>query len=156
MPHPPEDTDIQAWHRFFAIECNNRAWDLAVKTRTHQEDREMLNAAHASALHWGVAGDELNHMRAKTLLAEVHALMGFGFSALAYAEEMQPYFLGRESADWELAFVHTIHAHAASVAGRPDLHRASYDEAVQAIDAIADQEDRDIVLATFNQVTQPK
>ncbi len=156
MPQIPESTDPMDWHRYFAIENNNRAWELAAGSRTEKDNQEMLNSAHASALHWDVAGTELNHMRAKTLLAEVHALLGYGPSALAYIEEVREFFVKRDSADWEIAFLHTIHAHAACVAGQIDLHRSLYTEATRAIEAIADDEDRNIVLATFNQVEKPR
>ncbi len=157
MPHIPEDTDPNSWHRYFAMESNNRAWELAAKSgRSPQEAAEMLNAAHASALHWNVIGTELNHLRAKTLLAEVHALCGFGASALALASEAKEYFLERETEDWELAFVHTIHAHAAAVAGEAELHRRSYADATQALADIADEADRRIVQQTFDQVPAPE
>jgi len=156
MPHVPEDTEPRSWHRYFAIENNNRAWDLAAQpARTPAEAREMLNAAHAAALHWDFAGDELNHARADVLLAEVHALMGFGSSALELAERVREYFLERDPPDWELAFVHAIHAHAAAVAGETQLHARSYAAAKDAVEAIADPEDRDIVLKTFIQVPPP-
>ena len=115
----------------------------------------MLNSAHASALHWSRVGTELNRFRAKTLLAEVHALHGFGASALALADEVRDYFLPRDTADWEVAFVHTIHAHAAAVAGQRDLHEQSYQAAQQAIEEVADEEDRRIVRLTFAQVPPP-
>ena len=155
MPHIPEDTDPSQWHRYFAMECNNRAWELAAQNRTPGDDLEMLNAAHAAALHWGEVGNELNDMRAKTLLAEVHALLGYGPSALSFADEVRSYFLERETADWELAYIHVIHAHAAAVAGDKQLHEASDAAAIPAVDAIADEEDRKIVLQTFDQVPEP-
>ncbi len=155
MPHSPEDTDPNNWHRYFAMESNNRAWQLAAQPRTPEEDLEMLDAAHAAALHWATVGAELNDMRAKSLLAEVHALLGYGSSALKYANEIRSYFLARETEDWELAYTHVIHAHAAAAAGEPQLHRESYAAAVAAIDAIADDEDRKIVLQTFEQVPPP-
>jgi hypothetical protein len=68
-----------------------------VQSRSTVEDQEMLNAAHASAWHWGKVGAELNRMRATMLLAEVHSLLDFGPSALAYAEAMREYFLSRPS-----------------------------------------------------------
>jgi len=151
----PEDTDPTKWHRYFAMECNNRAWQLATQSRTPDEDLEMLNAAHASALHWAPMGAELNDMRARTLLAEVHALLGYGASALNFANAARSYFLARETEDWELAYAHAIHAHAAAVAGENQLHTESYAAAVHAIDAIADEEDRKIVLQTFEQVPPP-
>jgi hypothetical protein len=153
MSPSPEDT--QAWHKRFAMQCNNRAWDLSTQQRTPQEDREMLDAAHASAWHWAKIGTELNHMRAAMCLAEVHALLGHGQIALAYAQEMRAYFLGRETDDWEVAFTHAIYAHAAAVAGKADEHRAAYQAAIDAVAAIKDDEDRVIVEKTFAQVPPP-
>jgi hypothetical protein len=65
---------------------------------------------------------------------------------------MRTYFVGRETADWELAFTHVIHAHAASAAGAVETHRIAYGNALVAIKAIADEEDRTIVNKTFQQV----
>ena len=154
MPHLPEGPDPLQWHKFFAMECNNRAWELAVTARSPEEDLEMLNAAHASALHWAALKTELNDMRARMLLAEVHSLLGMGASALKYANEILSYFSSRETDDWELAYAHTIHAHAAATAGEEQLHKTSYAAAVKAVEAIADEEDRKIVLQTFGQVPQ--
>jgi hypothetical protein len=53
------------------------------------------------------------------LLAQAHALAGQGKSAYGYAIEMHDYFVTRaETPDWELAFAHAIHAHAAFAAGQ--------------------------------------
>jgi hypothetical protein len=153
MSQQPDEA--QAWHKRFAMQCNNSAWDLSTTERTPQQDQEMLDAAHASAWHWAKVGTELNRMRAAMCLAEVYALLGDGGLALAYAQEMRAYFLGHDTPDWELAFTHAIHAHAAAAAGRGDEHRASYEAARLAIAAIADEEDRAIVLKTFSQVPAP-
>ncbi|MDZ7668326.1 MAG: hypothetical protein U5Q16_02510 [Gammaproteobacteria bacterium] len=155
MPHLPVDTDALNWHRYFAMEANNRAWALAVEKRSTAQDDEMLDAAHASAWHWDACGTELNHMRARMLLAEVHALLGRGKSSLRFADEMRGYFLTHGAPDWEIAFVHSIYAHAAWVAGDKDLHRAAYQDAVAAIDQIAEPEDREVVMQTFSQVPAP-
>ena len=150
------DADTQGWHKRFAMNSNNLAWALSVQPRTPAQDREMLDAAHASAFHWGQIGTELHRMRATTLLAEVHALLGDGKLALSLAKSMRDYFLtARETPDWEIALVHAIHAHAAWVAGQSDLHRSAYAEAVTAIAAIAAEEDRRIVVATFMHVPPP-
>lgn len=153
MPETTEDT--QAWHKCFAAQCNNRAWELSTAQRTPQQDQEMLDAAHASAWHWAKIGTELHQMRAVMCLAEVHALLGHGAIALAYAQEMRSFFLGHDTPDWELAFTHAIYAHAAAVAGKADEHRAAYQAATIAIAAIAENEDRVIVAKTFNQVPAP-
>lgn len=152
---PPESSDPQEWHKFFASTANNRAWELSVRPRTPAQHREMLDAAHASAWHWSAIGTEQHSMRATMLLAEVHALLGHGASALSYAQKMKAYFLREATPDWELAFTHVIYAHAASAAGAPELHRKAYAEAVTAIQAIADEEDKSIVLKTFDQMPDP-
>ena len=156
MSDPAADTDADAWHRRFAASCNNRAWDLSLGARGAAEDREMLDAAHASAWHWARVGSELNRMRATMLLAEVHALLGMGASALAYAGEMRAWFLGRETADWEVAFAHAVFAHAAHAAGRSPEHHDAYAQAEAALAAIADEEDRAIVAATFRLIPPPR
>jgi hypothetical protein len=155
VTEPADEAEIQRWHRRFAVACNNRAWELSVQARDLSQDRELLDAAHAAAWHWGKIGTELNHMRATLLLAEVHALLGMGPSALAFAETARDYYLGRETADWELALVHAIHAHAAHADGRSATHREAYARAGAAVAAIASEEDRKIVVATFSQVPRP-
>ena len=153
MPRIPDKSDPLAWHRYFAMECNNRAWQLSVEHRDTLKDREMLDAADGSAWHWEIVGTDLNRMRAKMLLAEVHALLGHGATALAYAREMRDYFLAKgETPDWEVAFAHAVHAHAAHTAGDLAAYRAAYQHAATAIAAIAAEEDRAIVLKTFKQV----
>ena len=59
----------EEWHKRFAVECNNRAWDLAEKEgRTPDEDSQMLCAAYASSWHWSKIGQPVNAMRADALL----------------------------------------------------------------------------------------
>jgi hypothetical protein len=148
--------DIATWQRKTAMRCNNRAWELSVKPRTHAEDREMLDAAHAAAFHWGEIGTELNRMRASMLLAEVHALLGNGALALRIAEPMRLYFLAKnDTPDWEKAFTHAVHAHAAHAAGDASAHRASYGRAQEALAAIADPGDRKVVAETLANVPAP-
>lgn len=138
------------------MQCNNRAWALAVQPRSPEEDREMLDAAHASAWHWARVGTELNRMRAMMLLAEVHALLGHGATSMGLAAEMRAYFLANEETpDWELAFTHAIYAHCAHAAGETEAYGAAYREAARALAAVADEEDRRIVAQTFRQVPVP-
>jgi hypothetical protein len=155
MSEATASEDTAAWHRKFAVACNNRAWELSERARSAAEDREMLDAAHASAWHWAQVGTELNRMRATTLLAEVHALLGLGASALTYAEEMRAYFLGIQSPPWEVAFTHVVHAHAAAAAGDAAKHRTSYELALAAIEAVPNPEARAAVALTFSHVPKP-
>ncbi len=56
---------------------------------------------------------------------------------------------------WELAFVHVVHAHAASAAGETAKHRASYGLAVAALEAISNEEERRTVASKFSHVPKP-
>ena len=148
--------ESRAWHREVAMQCNNRAWALSVRPRSPEEDREMLDAAHASAWHWALVGTELNRMRAMMLLAEVHALLGHGATSLGFAAGMRAFFLAKQDTpDWELAFTHAIYAHCAHAAGETELYETAYQEAARALAAVADEEDRKIVAQTFEQVPPP-
>jgi len=155
MEHP-KDTDPTTWHRFFAASANNAAWALAELPAIAVDRRELLDAAHAAAWHWRQAGTRLNEMRALMLLAQAHAQAGLGETAIAFADEMRAYFLAQQSTpDWELAFTHVVHAHAAWADRASEQHATSYAHAVTAIAAIADPKERDIVEQVFRQVPAP-
>lgn len=152
----PVTTEPEDWHRFFAIESNNQAWSLAESPSPRSDIAAILDAAHAASFHWSQAGGKLNRMRANLLVAQAHALAGFGDSAIRYADEVRDFFVERDTPDWEIALVHTVHANAAHAAGQPDRHRTSYEAARKAIDAIEKDPDREIVLLTFSQVPAPE
>ena len=156
MPKFPDNNDPENWHRYFAVECNNRGWALVENpNRSLAEADEMLHAGHAAAYHWSKVGNDLNNVRAQTLLAEIHALRGFGASAVSLSTLARDYFLAHDTEDWEIAFAHTIHAHACFAANLPQEHRKSFAAAKDAIASIQDDENRNIVLKTFNQVPEP-
>ena len=82
---PPFDLDKA--HRWFAVEFNNRAWDLVEKDgRTADETQDMLHAAHAAAVHWKAVGTPLNQQRAENLLATVYLKAGRAEPALRHAQ----------------------------------------------------------------------
>ena len=62
MPEPP--FEVSQAHRWFAVELNNRAWDLVEATeRSPDETDEMIDSAHAACLHWRAVGVPLNALR---------------------------------------------------------------------------------------------
>jgi hypothetical protein len=152
----PENTTPETWHRYFGSRANNTAWELAERPPSEVDTRALLNAAHAAAWHWEHIGTQQNRMRALMLLAEAHARAGLGASALAYSEEMRRHFLAAaDTPDWEIAFVHVVHAHAAFAAGAQELHDRAHAAAVTAVAAIADEEDREIVQRVLRHVPAP-
>jgi tetratricopeptide (TPR) repeat protein len=85
MSTPP--FDLAQAHRWFAVEFNNRAWDLLDKNgRSADETQELLNAAHAAAIHWKAIGTALNEQRAENLLATAYLRAGRAEPALRHAQ----------------------------------------------------------------------
>lgn len=156
MPGQPADADIGKWHRWFAIEANNRAWRLSESaSRTEAEDAEMLSAAHAAAFHWSKVGTALHIARAQMLLGHVHALLGHAKPAIAFARASYDFVTTRDSPPWEVAFAHAVLANAAAAASDRTLHRKHYEEAKTLGAALTDEEERSIFDATFVRVPVP-
>ncbi|MCB1666339.1 MAG: hypothetical protein KDI28_11200 [Pseudomonadales bacterium] len=156
MSQSVDPAQLAQWHRYFAVECNNLAWNMAESEGQAADPAALLNLAHSSAWHWQQTGTEQQKMRAVMLLAQVHTLLGLAATALSFAEQMRVWFLAQaDTPDWELAFVHAIHAHACAIAGKTAEHAAAYHHAERALAAIADEQDRAIVLLTFQQVPKP-
>jgi hypothetical protein len=157
MATPPAAEDLARWHRWFAVQSNNRAWQLADQaTRTDAENDELLNAAHAAALHWTAIGTPQHSARATMLLAHAHAACGDGPLALRYARASHSYFVSNDTPDWEVAFSHAVMAHAAAAAGDRQLHVAHYDAARAAGAAIEQGEDKAIFDASFATIPTPQ
>lgn len=158
MAEKPTQEQIDQWHRWFAVECNNRAWDLIDKeTRSPEEDREMLYLAYAAAYHWSKVGKPVNDARADVTLAHAHALLGQGEPALEYARRSLAFFEGREGEerpgqDWDLAFAHAEMARAAATLGDSELHARHYQLAEQLGQAIQEAEDRQVFMAEFARI----
>ena len=150
MSKAPDNHHPENWHRYFAINANNAAWNMSESLEDVLNHTELLDAAHASAWHWRVAGTTIHQMRSTMLLALIHSRMNMGPSAWRYAESMKKYFTEiAETPDWELAFVYAIHSWAALVCGKLDEYKASYQEATRCIEGIKDPEDRVVVTRTF-------
>lgn len=62
--------EMEKWHRWFAIDCNNQAWDLASKEDRDEDDTQlMVYAAFTAAFHWSMIGQPVNNARADVTLA---------------------------------------------------------------------------------------
>ena len=81
------DFDVALGHRKFAAAAFNHCWDfIDMASRTDDDVRQMLDAAHASSWHWRHRGDATpqNRSIADWQLSRVHALAGNGAMALDY------------------------------------------------------------------------
>jgi hypothetical protein len=95
--------DVQAAHRWFAVQFNNEAWDLLERpSRTVAEEDRLLSAAYAAWEHWSQSGTPLNAQRARHLLAHAHAAVGHGELALRHAAACMA--LSEQNGDAQSAF----------------------------------------------------
>lgn len=132
-------------HRWFAVESNNRAWDLTAQPiRTPSEDRELLECAYAAAYHWAHCGTPLNEARADVLLAKTHALLGQNQQALHHARRALEYCQHHETdcEPWDIAFAHLTLAHVANLVGDTALRDHQRTLAEERGKNLADDEER--------------
>ena len=142
----PDPAKVRQWHRWFAVELNNRSWDLAEQeNRTAEEEAEMLSAAYCARFHWSKVGTAENACRAAVLLSHVHSLLGRGDDALTHARESLVMCEQHGFDDWDLASAHIAMARAAAVANERTLHEQYLSLAAESVKAIREDEDRSIM-----------
>ncbi len=149
------EEEIAKWHRYFAVECNNRAWSLCEQpSRDPAEDEEMIAASYAAAFHWRKVGTDRNSARADLLMAQAHALLGHADPAREFAARSFRFVRENESPDWEVALTHAVMAHAAAVGNDVATHSKHYAQAQSLVDALSDG-DKQVFMATFRTVPPP-
>jgi hypothetical protein len=139
-------------HRWFAVELNNGIWDAldnGLDEDSPRGEREQaLYGAYASTYHWMQVGTVANHGRGEYLVASVAVAIGLldvaARHAARYAELIDQH--PAAFADWDRAFAAEGLARVSSRAGEPTAAELTA-EAHQLAEAIADPEDRKIVLA---------
>lgn len=139
MATPP--FDIKIAHRWFAVELNNLAWDLAEAGQRSPADTErMIHAAHGACFHWLQVGDLLNHLRAQCLLANAYARAGLAEPVIRHAERCVALSTeaGKQQTAFDRATAHGCAALAYAVAGQIDKARAQHTLARSAAEAFDD------------------
>ena len=125
--------DREQAHRWFAIECNNRAWDLVeMPNRMENEDESMIHAAHAALWHWSHAGSKIHRLRGLCLLATAYVAAGDGASGVRVADQCLSLLkeLGDEPTEFDCASSYGCAAIAYRLDGRDsaDAYRRQADE----------------------------
>ena len=143
MAEPP--FDLNKAHHWFGVELNNNVWDWLEKADYSQPHAEqMVHAAHASCFHWIKAGTALNHQRGECLVANAHAAVDNGESAVRHANRSVELLkeLADEAADWDFAFTYDGLARALAASGEKDTAVAARQQARDYRDKIAEDGDR--------------
>jgi hypothetical protein len=139
-------------NRWFGVELNNEVWDLidnGLSEDTPLAEREhALYAAYASAHHWRQCGTVANHGRGEHLVASAAVAIGLVDVAARHARRYAELIAEHPAAfeDWDRAFAAEALARVASRAGDPEAARLRT-EAQRTAEAVANEQDRDIVLA---------
>lgn len=149
----PDPDLIDKMHRYFAVECNNRAWELAEReSRTADEEHELRSNAHAAGHHWSKVGTPVNDARAKQLLAEVYAQAGDGRQALALAQECHRFFTGKDGTDWDRAFATLELAFAHAVNGDSDEAARLLEKAASQGEHLTEQSEREFFAESHERI----
>jgi hypothetical protein len=138
-------------HRELAVDLFNRVWQLLENpNRTAAEIDEMIHAAHASRYHWSQVGTAANLARGEWQCSRVYAVLGRAEPALWHAQRcLELVERAPEAEDWDLPFAYEALARAHAQAGDPE-DAARYRRLAQDTgEAIADAEDRDLLLAAL-------
>ena len=156
MSISPTNETLKQLHWQLAVDCNNRAWELASKSSAAVDKLELLNLAHTSAYHWKQVGTQLNVLRSYELLAHAHALCGNGTTATMYSNLVLDYFAMHDSDQWEVAITQMIAAHAAHLCENMTEYQAHYRQALKVLEAMDDGEEKDVVMLVWQHVPIPE
>lgn len=143
--------EVPKAHRWFAVEFNNLAWDLAeAPARTPEEVDRMLLAAHASCWHWLQVGTALNYQRGYLLVAYACALAGLGDSAVRWVERCLALSEanGDEQTPFDRATTYDTAARAYHIAGNEAAARPWLEKSRAAAKNLVDPDD----LAVFEKL----
>lgn len=145
MTAPPTFDTARA-HRFFSVECFNRAWDLIEKDpRSPEEDERMLMLSHASLWHWMEREDctarnlSIGHWQ----LSRVHALLGQSGNSTRHAELSLQH--GVNEPPFYIGYAHEALARAAMVAGDRERMIRHQDQAKRHAEQVEEADERSLL-----------
>ncbi len=143
----------KAVQRKVAAALFNHVWTLLEKEdRTEAEDAEMIHAAHASTYHWMMCGEPVNRARGEWQCSRVYAVLGLAGPAMFHARKVLMICERESIADFDLAFAYEALARASAVAG-DGAEAARWAELARGACAeIAQDDDREIVLADLETI----
>jgi len=147
------DFDLATAHKYFSVECFNKAWDLIEKKgRTAEEDEQMLRLSLASTWHWSQREDcnQTNMAIGYWQTSRIYAILAQGDNARRYGklsldacQEGQPFFL---------AYAYEALARAESVAGNDQKMADCLHEARKVAEGIPEPGDKKQLLDDLNTI----
>jgi tetratricopeptide (TPR) repeat protein len=147
--------DSESPDRLLAAQLFNETWRLMEQEeRTQADDDRMIHTAHASRYHWGqVPGVTQAHLaRGEWQISRVYTVLRRAEPALHHARRVLDICQQNGIGDWDLAFAFEALARAHAVAGDADRAREYTDQALAAAADIAEDEERDLLLADLETI----
>lgn len=139
---------LGATHRFFAVECNNAAWQLI---GAGSDPDSALEHAWASLFHWRACGAPVNVARAYGTVSRALTLAGQAELALEFADRYAAHDGSEGFETWDACFAASARARALAGLGRADESRDAQKRAAELAEAVDDEEDRKICLEDLRQ-----
>lgn len=134
--------------RALAVGLFNHVWELLrTADRTPTMDAQMVHAAHASRFHWSQVGGPQELAVGDWQCSRVYAVLGRSEPALHHARASLAICQEAGLGDWVVAAAYEALARASAVAGDARDRDKWMGRARQAVLAIADPEDRDVIEA---------
>ena len=142
--------------RQLARQLFNRAWRLIdTQDRTPEQDRMMLVTACAAYLHWDSVGTEENRAIADWQIAHVASLLGYGDLALSHATSALSRVRAASLPSWLAASALEGVARAHAAAGNQAERDFFLKQAIEAVAAVADAAERELISAQIATVPHP-
>lgn len=153
-PDPtPDGNPTGIDERRLAADLFNGVWRLMEdEKRTPADDDRMLHMAHASRYHWGQVGAPVNLARGEWLCSRVYAVLRRAEPSRHHAERVLALCHEHGIGDWDLAFGYEALARAYAVAGDTAEAQRVVEQARAATEDIADDDDRQLVLADLDTI----
>jgi hypothetical protein len=153
--HSPPGSSSVSNTRLLAGQLFNETWRLMRRPDRRPEDNDkMIGAAHASLFHWSQVSSAIpaNLARGEWLVSRVYTVLGRGEPALYHARRVLEICEDHGIGDWDLAFAYEALARAHAVAGERGRARDYTDQALAAAKDIAQDGDRELVLADLETI----
>jgi len=143
--------DTAKAHRYFAVTCFNKTWDLIDKSdRTAEENEEMIRLTHASIWHWTQREDckSTNLSIGYWQASRVYALAGriedarrYGELCLKHSHQEVPFYLG---------YAYEALARAEKLAGNKELAAKHLAEAYRLAHQVEEADERKFLMDDLN------
>lgn len=156
---PPSFASVlsPAQHRAIGAMLFNHVWMLLERSaRTPDDDAEMIHAAHASLMHWSVAGEPVNLVRGEWQCSRVYATLERSHAAVFHASRCLSLCERHGIGGFDLAASHEAMARALAASGDVTgaaSHTASARRIAQQLD---DAQDRSVIEQDLGTLPGPK